>query len=38
MRNRVPVARDERPPVPAFAPVPRKHLHDGWTPERSPAR
>ena len=31
MRNRVPVKREERPPLPEFAPVPRrKHRHDGW--------
>jgi len=31
MRKRVPVARDARPPVPEFTPVPRKYRHDGWT-------
>jgi len=25
------------PPVPDFAPVPRKYRHDGWTPERQKA-
>ena len=29
--------REERPPVPEFAPVPRKYRHDGWTPERQKA-
>jgi hypothetical protein len=29
--------REERPPVPGFAPVPRKYRHDGWTPERQKA-
>jgi hypothetical protein len=37
MRNRVPVPRDQRPPIPAFTPVPRKYRHDGWTPERQRA-
>ncbi|HYJ30282.1 MAG TPA: hypothetical protein VEW25_08080 [Allosphingosinicella sp.] len=37
MRNRVPVPRSERPPLPDFAPVPRKYRHDGWTPERQKA-
>jgi hypothetical protein len=37
MRNRTPVPRSERPPLPDFAPVPRKHRHDGWTPERQRA-
>jgi len=27
----------ERPPLPDFAPVPRKYRHDGWTPERQRA-
>jgi hypothetical protein len=26
-----------KPPIPAFAPVPRKYRHDGWTPERQRA-
>ena len=37
MRNRTPVARDARPPLPEFTPVPRKYRHDGWTPERQKA-
>lgn len=37
MRNRVPVAKEERAPVPEFDPVPRKYRHDGWTPERQRA-
>jgi hypothetical protein len=37
MRNRVPVPAAERPPLPEFAPVPRKFRHDGWTPERQKA-
>jgi hypothetical protein len=38
MLNRVPIPREERPPLPAFAPVPRKcNRHDGWTPERQKA-
>ncbi|MDF7777807.1 hypothetical protein P1X14_21305, partial [Sphingomonas sp. AOB5] len=38
MQNRVPVARDQRAPLPDFAPVPRKtNRHDGWTPERQKA-
>lgn len=37
MRNRVPVPRDQRPPIPEFTPVPRKYRHDGWTPERQKA-
>src|SRR6266700_4867558 len=38
MQNRTPVPRDERPPLPAFTPVPRKCArHDGWTPERQKA-
>jgi len=27
----------EKPPVPDFAPVPRKYRYDGWTPERQKA-
>jgi hypothetical protein len=34
MRNRVPVPASERPPLPAFASVPRRYRQDGWTPER----
>ncbi|MDQ8755728.1 hypothetical protein RCO27_05750 [Sphingosinicella sp. LHD-64] len=26
-----------RPPLPEFAPVPRRYRHDGWTPERQKA-
>ena len=37
MRDRAPVPRSERPPIPDFAPVPRKYRHDGWTPERQKA-
>lgn len=39
MQNRPPPpAPDERPPVPAFTPVPRlTPRHDGWTPERQRA-
>ena len=34
MRNKVPVSREDRPPLPDFAPVPLRYRHDGWTPER----
>ena len=34
MRNKVPVTRENRPPLPDFAPVPLRYRHDGWTPER----
>lgn len=37
MQNRVPLAPDQRLPLPAFTPVPRKYRHDGWTPERQRA-
>jgi len=38
MQDRTPVPREERPVLPAFAPVPRKtNRHDGWTPERQKA-
>lgn len=37
MQNRVPVPAGERPPLPDFAPVPRRYRHDGWTPERQKA-
>lgn len=38
MQNRVPVKREDRPPLPAFTPVPRRNnRHDGWTPERQRA-
>lgn len=34
MRNKVPVAREDRAPLPDFTPVPLRYRHDGWTPER----
>lgn len=37
MRNKVPVTRENRPPLPDFAPVPLRYRHDGWTPERQRA-
>jgi hypothetical protein len=37
MQNRVPVAREDRDPLPDFDAVPRKYRHDGWTPERQRA-
>jgi hypothetical protein len=38
MQNRVPIAREVRPALPDFDPVPRQyHRHDGWTPERQKA-
>src|SRR3954452_25578640 len=38
MQNRTPARREDRPPLPAFSPVPRKcNRHDGWTPERQRA-
>jgi len=38
MQNRAPIAREDRPALPDFAPVPRKkHRHDGWTPARQKA-
>ena len=37
MKNLTPVAREDRDPLPAFEAVPRKHRHDGWTPERQRA-
>src|SRR5947209_7889281 len=38
MQNRTPARREDRPPLPAFTPVPRKcNRHDGWTPERQKA-
>ena len=38
MQNRVPVAREARPALPDFDPVPRQYYrHDGWTPERQKA-
>ncbi len=32
-----PPKREDRPPIPAFTPVPRRYRHDGWTPERQVA-
>jgi hypothetical protein len=37
MKNLTPTPRDQRPPLPAFAPVPRKYRYDGWTVERQRA-
>ncbi|MFC3784534.1 hypothetical protein GGR90_001032 [Sphingopyxis italica] len=37
MQNRTPIAKEARPPLPEFTPVPRKYRHDGWTPERQRA-
>jgi hypothetical protein len=37
MRNKAPVARENRPPLPDFTPVPLRYRHDGWTPERQRA-
>lgn len=37
MRNKVPAKQEERAVALEFAPVPRKHRHDGWTPERRKA-
>jgi hypothetical protein len=37
MRNKIPVARENRPPLPDFTPVPLRYRHDGWTPERQRA-
>ncbi len=38
MKNRVPVKREDRPPLPEFTPVPRKvQRHDGWSPQRQKA-
>lgn len=34
MRNKVPVLREDRAPLPDFTPVPLRYRHDGWTPER----
>jgi hypothetical protein len=31
------VVKASAPPLPEFAPVPRKYRHDGWTPERQKA-
>ncbi|WP_309602432.1 hypothetical protein [Sphingomonas sp.] len=36
MKNRTPAIANGGKPI-AFAPVPRKHRHDGWTPERQRA-
>ena len=37
MQNLTPVPRKDREPLPDFDAVPRKHRHDGWTPERQRA-
>ena len=37
MQNRTPVPRADRPALPDFAPVPRRHRHDGWAPARQRA-
>jgi hypothetical protein len=37
VQNRTPIAKEARPPLPDFTPVPRKYRHDGWTPERQKA-
>lgn len=37
MTRRTPIPRSQRPPLPDFAPVPRRYRHDGWTPERQKA-
>jgi hypothetical protein len=37
MKNLTPVPRDQRPPLPAFTPVPRKYRYDGWTAPRQRA-
>jgi hypothetical protein len=37
MQNLTPVTREDRAPLPDFDAVPRKHRHDGWTPERQRA-
>ena len=37
MKDRTPIPREQRPALPDFGPVPRKHRHDGWTPERQRA-
>ncbi|MBT2188990.1 hypothetical protein [Sphingobium nicotianae] len=38
MPKRLPAApKEARPPLPEFAPVPRRFRHDGWTPERQRA-
>ena len=38
MTKRLPApAREERPPIPDFTPVPRRYRPDGWTPERQKA-
>jgi hypothetical protein len=38
LKNRVPVKRADRPPLPTFEPVPRlRQRHDGWTPARQKA-
>ncbi len=37
MKSRVPVKKEDRPPLPTFEPVPRRVRHDGWTPARQKA-
>ena len=38
MKKRVPVKKEDRPPLPDFTPVARKsQRHDGWTPARQKA-
>jgi len=38
VKNRTPVKREDRPPLPEFTPVTRKvQRHDGWTPARQKA-
>ena len=37
MQNLTPVPRKDREPLPDFDAVPRKHRHDGWTPDRQRA-
>jgi hypothetical protein len=37
VKNRVPIKKEDRPPLPEFSPVPRRYRHDGWTPERQKA-
>ncbi|HEX8554702.1 MAG TPA: hypothetical protein VF695_08345 [Sphingomonas sp.] len=37
MKNRTPIPADQRPALPPFTPVPRKHRQDGWTADRQRA-
>jgi hypothetical protein len=37
VKNRIPIKKEDRPPLPEFSPVPRRYRHDGWTPERQKA-